>query len=119
MENNGRIVALTSCDKEFIVAALTDDGTTWLLGADTWEEADRTARGLPGSRVSVGMAGPGSAVVRAKVLSPAKAALARRAVRSAQAGGADGPGQSPERGYVASGSASVLPGDPRFLISGV
>ncbi len=98
MKNSGDIVALTSWDKNFIIAALTDDGTTWLQGANTREEADSTARELPGSRVSVNMAGPGPAVVRAKVLSPAEAAQARRAIRAAQAGGADGPGRAPERG---------------------
>lgn len=98
MKNNGSIVALTSCDKNFIVAALTGDGTTWLLGADTREEADRTARALPGSRVSVNVAGPGPVVVRAKVLSPTEAEQARRVISEAGTGDADGSGRAPGRG---------------------
>jgi hypothetical protein len=100
--SNGDIVPFIGWNQRFIVAAITDDGTTLLQGAPTLEAAEELADKLPGQQVSilrgtaagvdaqeladklVGLAvssdevGSGPTVVRAKVLSAVEAVMARR-----------------------------------------
>ena len=80
--SSGDIVALVGWDQPFIVAALTDDGTTWLHGAPTRAAAQELAGKLPGLRVSINEVRPGPTVVRSKVLSSAEAAMARSEITS-------------------------------------
>lgn len=100
----GTLAALDGWNQPCLIAALDENGTTWIHGAADPRAAEQTAAQLPGTRVTAnpGQAGePGPAVIRTRILTPAEAGQVRTLITQQQRQQQQerpGPGHGPRHG---------------------